>query len=202
MYKLNWSKLLDIFHMFVYNHEIHKYETRQSYHFHIPTCRTNLSKMSIKYQGPVIWNELSANIDIDCSIGTFKKRAKRYISGDHVSIWYEEYCLDFTLASLILSIIMGYVDHYCCNDMLHCPSNRLYHIVVFHCIVWFCCVVLFVLFLLTPPASGVLIYLVTDMGAYNLISFLLHYVYVFVFSLRLWNKTFVILSKKKQQGSM
>ena len=39
-----------------------------------------------------------------------------------------------------------------------------------------------------------LIYPVTDMGAYKLISFLLHYVYVFVFSLRLWNKTFVILS--------
>ena len=32
------------------------------------------------------------------------------------------------------------------------------------------------------------------MGAYKLISFLLRYVYVFVFSLRLWNKTFVILS--------
>ena len=84
MYKLNCSKLPDIFPMFVYNHEIHKYETRQSDHFHIPTCRTNLSKMSIKYQGPIIWNELSSNIDIDCSIGTFKKRAKRYISGDHV----------------------------------------------------------------------------------------------------------------------
>ena len=84
MYKLNCSKLPDIFPMFVYNHEIHKYETRQSDHFHIPTCRTNLSKMSIKYQGPIIWNELSSNIDIDCSIGTFKKRAKRYISGGQV----------------------------------------------------------------------------------------------------------------------
>ena len=84
MYKLNCSKLPGIFPMFVLNHEIHKYETRQSDHFHIPTCRTNLSRMSIKYQGPIIWNEISSNIDIDCSIGTFKKRAKRYISGDHV----------------------------------------------------------------------------------------------------------------------
>ena len=84
MYKLNYSKLPDIFPMFVQNYEIHNYETRQLKHFHVPPCRTNLSKMSIKYQGPIIWNEISSNVDIDCSIDTFKKRAKMYINGDHV----------------------------------------------------------------------------------------------------------------------
>ena len=84
MYKLNCSKLPDIFPMFVHNHEIHQYETRQSGHSHTPTCRTNLSKMSIKYQGLIIWNDISSNLDIDCSIGAFKKRANWYISGDYV----------------------------------------------------------------------------------------------------------------------
>ena len=77
MYKLNCSKLPDKFPMFVHNHEIHNYEARQSDHFHIPKCRTNLSKMSIKYQGPIIWNEIYSNIDIDCSVGIFKETRKK-----------------------------------------------------------------------------------------------------------------------------
>ena len=92
MYKLKYFKLPDIFPMFVHNYEIHNYETRQLKHFHLPPCRTNFSKMSIEYQGPIIWNEISSNVDIDCSIGTFKKRAKMYIN-DHVLILHKEYCL-------------------------------------------------------------------------------------------------------------
>ena len=53
MYRLNNSKSPDIFPLFVHNYEIHNYETRQLKHFHLPPCRTNLSKMSIKYQGPI-----------------------------------------------------------------------------------------------------------------------------------------------------
>ena len=79
MYKFNYSKLPDIYPMFVHN-----YETRRLKHFHLPPCRTNLSKMSIKYQGPIIGNEIASNVDVDCSIGIFKKRAKVYINGDHV----------------------------------------------------------------------------------------------------------------------
>ena len=101
MYKLNYFKLPDIFPMFVHNYEIHDYETRQLKHFHLPPCRTNFSNMSIKYQGPIIWNEISSNVDIDCSIGTFKKRAKMYINGDHVLILHKEYCL--TLSRFFLS---------------------------------------------------------------------------------------------------
>ena len=84
MYKLNYSKLPGVFPIFVHNYEIHYYETRQLKHFHLSLCRTNLSKMSINYQGPIIWNEISSNVDIDCSIGTCKKRTKMYINGDHV----------------------------------------------------------------------------------------------------------------------
>ena len=73
MYKLNLQQLPDIFPMFVHNNEIHDYETRQTKHYHIPICRTNLMMMSIKYQGPVIWNDLYSNINVDCSIGTLKK---------------------------------------------------------------------------------------------------------------------------------
>ena len=64
MYKLNTSMLPDIFPMFVYNYEIHIYETTQLKQFHIPMCHTNLTKMSIKYEGPLIWNDISSNVEL------------------------------------------------------------------------------------------------------------------------------------------
>ena len=76
MYKLNNSVLPDIFPMFVHNYEINNYETRQLKQFHIPMCHTNLTKMFIKYQGPVIWNDISSNVEVNCFIGTFKNVQK------------------------------------------------------------------------------------------------------------------------------
>ena len=84
MYKLNNSMLPDTFPMFVHNYEIHNYEARQLKQFHIPMCHINLTKMSIKYQGPLIWNDISSNVEVNCSIGAFKKRAKTYFAGDYV----------------------------------------------------------------------------------------------------------------------
>ena len=77
MYKYNLSLLPSMFQeMFTLNRDIHTYATRLSKHFHVPACRTNISKMSLRYQGSVFWNKLLVCIDIECSIGTFKKRVK------------------------------------------------------------------------------------------------------------------------------
>ena len=84
MYKLNNSMLPDIFPMFVHNYEIHNYETRQLKQFHILMCHTNITKMAIKYQGTLIWNDISSKVEVNCSVGTFKKRAKTYFAGVYV----------------------------------------------------------------------------------------------------------------------
>ena len=84
MYKLNNSVLPDIFPMFIHNYENHNYETRQLKQFHILMCHANLTNISIKYQGPLVWNDISSNVDVNCCIGTFKKRAKTYFAGDYV----------------------------------------------------------------------------------------------------------------------
>ena len=76
--------LPDIFPMFVHNPEIHNCEIRQVKQFHIPMCHTNLTKMSVEYQRPLIWNDISSNVEVNCSIGTFKKCAKTYFAGDYV----------------------------------------------------------------------------------------------------------------------
>ena len=80
MYTYNLSLLPSMFQeMFTLNRDIHTNATRQSMHFHVPACRTNISKMPLRYQVFVFWNKLLMWIDIDCSIGTFKKRVKPYL---------------------------------------------------------------------------------------------------------------------------
>ena len=54
--------------------------TRNSYKLAIPLCRTELHKKSIRYQGPHIWNKYEDVINHQCSLHTFKRRMKQYIS--------------------------------------------------------------------------------------------------------------------------
>ena len=79
MYKFDLCWLPDIFPMFIRNKEIHAHNTRQTEYLHIPLCRLNSSKMSVKYLGPKIWNTLVKYIDVYCSIGIFKRSVKSYL---------------------------------------------------------------------------------------------------------------------------
>ena len=49
------SSLQDYFNL---NCNIHSYNTRNTYSFHPPLLRTEISKSSIFYQGPILWNNL------------------------------------------------------------------------------------------------------------------------------------------------
>ena len=62
--------------MFVYNSNVHQYDTRQSHLLHIPAVRSNLGKRNLRYEGPVIWNELQSSININCSLYSFKRQLK------------------------------------------------------------------------------------------------------------------------------
>ena len=61
---------------FVYNSNVHQYNTRQSHLLHIPTVRSNLGKRNLRYNGAVIWNELQSFININCSLYSFKRQLK------------------------------------------------------------------------------------------------------------------------------
>ena len=80
MYKLTLGKLPNIFPMFVLNSCVHTYDTRQAHHYHFPPCRTNLIKMSLTFQGPLIWNDVVSSIDVDCAVSTFKNCLEMYIA--------------------------------------------------------------------------------------------------------------------------
>ena len=61
------------------NNDIHNHNTRSSTKFHIPLIRTKVSKLSIFYKGPTIWNNLNNNIISSPSLNTFKRRLKVHL---------------------------------------------------------------------------------------------------------------------------
>ena len=79
MYKYYHNDLPHVFDMFEKNVNIHQYSTCQSGMLHVPRCRTELGKMSFRYQALVIWNKIYSNIKVDVKIGTFKHHLKKYL---------------------------------------------------------------------------------------------------------------------------
>ena len=67
---------------FSYNSSFHDYNTRQSSHFHTPQVKTNVSKLSIFYKGPIVWNALPQNIKESPSLNVFRRRYKGFIFSD------------------------------------------------------------------------------------------------------------------------
>ena len=61
------------------NYDIHNHNTRSSTKFHIPLIRTNVSKLSIFYKGPSIWNNLNNNIISSPSLNIFKRRLRVHL---------------------------------------------------------------------------------------------------------------------------
>ena len=62
--------------MFMYNSDVHHYNTRQSHLFHIPQVSPNQRKRTLRYEGPVIWNKLQNNVNINCSLCSLKRQLK------------------------------------------------------------------------------------------------------------------------------
>ena len=60
--------------MFILASQIHSYNTRNSNLFHIPYCRTNLRKFSIRFQAPTFYKSLSREIQNSESVSLFGKK--------------------------------------------------------------------------------------------------------------------------------
>jgi hypothetical protein len=81
MFKFVKGNLPSIFDsMFLRNHEVRNRVTRSQDKFYIPTCRTSLYQKSLRIVGPHLWNEISESVDHFCSVHSFKKRVKSFLS--------------------------------------------------------------------------------------------------------------------------
>jgi hypothetical protein len=74
MYKYIKGMLPAVFNdYFIYNRDIHGYNTRQRELFHPPLPRSELTYRSLNYMGAIIWNHLSSTISAHLSLRIFKQ---------------------------------------------------------------------------------------------------------------------------------
>ena len=62
--------------MFLLNCDVHSYNTRSKNSFRLPYCRTNVTKFSLRFQGPKIFNVLSSEIQNASSPALFISKLK------------------------------------------------------------------------------------------------------------------------------
>ena len=77
--------------MFLLNCDVHSYNTRSKNSFRLPYCRTNVMKLSLRFQGPKIFYVLTSEIQNASSTALFNSKLKSFFS------WYTH-----TLALLML----------------------------------------------------------------------------------------------------
>ena len=50
------------------NVQIHNYDTRQRDHYHVPSFKSKLGKINLRYNGVIVWNNiLSSGVPVDVS---------------------------------------------------------------------------------------------------------------------------------------
>ena len=89
IYSLQVSSFLYLYHndalpisftqIFQTRNQIHQYSTRYSHFYRPHTCRTNIKKFSILFQGPRIWNSLPNNIKNAPTFNIFKHVIKPFL---------------------------------------------------------------------------------------------------------------------------
>ena len=61
------------------NSQVHTYDTRTAGNYRMHSCRTNIKKFTILYQGPRVWNCLPASITNLPSFSTFKNKVLEFL---------------------------------------------------------------------------------------------------------------------------
>ena len=78
MYKYVYNQVADcVNELFTRTNEIHNRVTRQSDKFYIPFSRLSAVCKSVRFKGLLIWNSICDDVDVFCSIGTFKSHLKK-----------------------------------------------------------------------------------------------------------------------------
>ena len=78
MFSLNHSLLPSKFNnYFSLNKQVHSYATKHANDFLLPSCRTNLRKFSVSFQGPTYYNTIENDIKESNSLHLFKTKLKK-----------------------------------------------------------------------------------------------------------------------------
>ena len=66
--------------LFMTNSQVHRYDTRTASNYRVHSCRTNIKKFTILYQGPRIWNCLPASVTNLSSFSIFENKVLEVLS--------------------------------------------------------------------------------------------------------------------------
>ena len=65
--------------LFMTNSQVYRYDTRTASNYRVHSCRTNIKKFTILYQGPRIWNCLPASVTNLSSFSVFKNKVLEFL---------------------------------------------------------------------------------------------------------------------------
>ena len=65
------------------NRDTHNYNTRNAAQLRTPLVKSVLANKFIKKTGVDLWNKLENSINVNSTIGTFKKHLKRFLTNDY-----------------------------------------------------------------------------------------------------------------------
>ena len=84
MYKYFKGLLPPLFNnYFTLNHHINKYKTRNSENLYVPFYRYQVSRSTIRFIGPKVWNSTDTFLKQSPSLSSFKKRFKLQLIENH-----------------------------------------------------------------------------------------------------------------------
>ena len=84
MYKYNSNLLPEAFRdMFVFNSNVHSYNTRQSSHFHLHKITSSLVTKSVSHHGALLWNSLNNDIKSVKTLTAFKRKLKNVLLNNY-----------------------------------------------------------------------------------------------------------------------
>ena len=87
MQKFHQNKIPNIFgDFYTPNIAVHSHNTRQSRLLHTPMSRTSHASRFIRYTGVKVYNYFYNILNRQCSIGSYKKSLKQYLSSNQVQI--------------------------------------------------------------------------------------------------------------------
>jgi len=88
VYRYHKDKLPEIFNnCFMFNNEIHNYNTRSASNIHLPRVDTGYGQRSVCYVGVSLWNSLPDDLKTITSFSTFKAHLKLYLQTKSYADW-------------------------------------------------------------------------------------------------------------------
>ena len=116
LYRVYHGELSTLQFLFVNHRDIHMHDTRQSGHYHIPVCRTNLGKSNLWYFGAWLWNKiLSAHINPNVSDFISSRNLKTAIYNSLLKKkFYKDACC-ILLTKCVVIVAPSAPLHPCCD---------------------------------------------------------------------------------------